>query len=431
MLQLASSHAWTQATPAKKEPELKEPDVYMVHKIVFDGKTPYSQEALEQAAGLKVEAQISSQDLQAAAERLISTGAFGDVGATVDGPRKSVSVIFKVTPVDQVHMLPVSFDNFVWFSREQLAAEVQSRVPLFNGLIPEGGTVQEAVQEALQQMLSAKGVKAEVATQLVAPYPGHPLRMAEYHVQKPDVKLHALELEGVPPAFARATATVKQDLIGMPYDDGLIVGFRDRILEDYRDAGYQEAALTGVRTTIVAASATRVDVDVKVTVHAGEQYRLSQLTWAGSPQMSVEAFRAAAKLRPGDIASQKAVNYSLEALDAAYRRQGYADVIVDAKPKLDPVAHLVSYTVTADPGTQYKLRDLRVAGLTLEQRREFDAAWKLHPGDVYNGIYVRSFLLNNSDLPTLKTMAARFNVLEEPESGLLDLDITFRKNSGL
>ncbi len=66
-------------------------------------------------------------------------------------------------------------------------------------------------------------------------------------------------------------------------------------------------------------------------------------------------------------------------------------------------------------------------GLTPEQRKEFDSAWKLHPGDVYNAGYVKSFLLNNTALQTLGKLSARYNVSQEPESGLLDLSITFSR----
>ncbi|CAN5547230.1 hypothetical protein BH10ACI4_BH10ACI4_35180 [soil metagenome] len=401
---------------------------YTIHAVVFQGTTPYSEAALEAAAGLKVGSPMTSEDLQEAAERLISTGAFGDVGATLDGPLQSVTVIFKVSAADPVHMLRASFDNFVWFSHEELVAELKKRVPLFNDFVPEGGSVQGAVQDALQQMLIAKGVSGKVSSQLVAPRPGQPFRVAEYHVTSPEVRLQGLEIAGIPAAFKPATDVAVLKVRGKAYSDGLVGGYQERVLMDYWNAGYLDAALTQVRTTIASTTPQRVEVDVAATLKTGEVYRVSKLNWAGSPQMNAETFQSVAKLHAGDVASQTKLNESLESLDATYRNQGYVDVILDAGPKLDTAAHQVAYDIKATPGPQYKIRDINVQGLTPAQRKEFDSAWRLKTGDVYNAGYVKNFLQNNTAMQSLAQLSASFKVMEEPESGVLDLNISFFKD---
>jgi outer membrane protein assembly factor BamA len=404
---------------------------YTIHKLVFQGKTPYSQATLESASGLKVGAMMTQADLQAAAERLIATGAFADVGAELDGPVKSITVIFKVQATGPEHIVQASFDNFVWLSHDELIDGLKARVPLFNGTIPEGGNVQDAVQDALKAMLVAKGVEVKVSSQLVAPRPGQPFRMAEYHVVTPSVRVHLLDVAGVPAGFAPATDKVVHGLMGGLYNDGLVGGLSERILLAYRNAGYQESTLAVV-TTIAAASPSsatpaRVDVDVAATLHPGAVYRVSKVEWAGSPMMSEEAFEGEVKLHPGDVASQQKLEESLEFLDAAYRNQGYLDVVLDAAPKLDTAAHQVAFTVTAIPGTQYKLREVNVQGLTAAQRQEFDSAWKLHAGDLYSAGYVKNFLANNTALQTLTGMSASFKVTQDPEAGVADLNVTFFK----
>ncbi len=399
---------------------------YTIHKLEFRGTTPYSQATLEGASGLKVGAAMTQADLQAAAERLIATGAFADVGAELDGPIKSITVIFKVQATGPEHILRTSFDNFVWLSKDELTEGLKTRVPLFNGTVPEGGNVQDAVQDALKAMLVAKGVQATVSSQLVAPRPGQPFRMAEYHVIAPSVRVHLLDVAGVPAGFAPATDKVVHGLIGGVYNDGLVGGLSDKILADYRNAGYQEATL-GVVTTIASATAARVEVDVAATLHPGEVYKVSKVAWAGSPMMSAETFAQVVKLHEGDVASQQKLEESLEFLDAAYRNRGYLDVVLDAGPKLDTATHQVAFTVTAIPGPQYKLRDVNVQGLTAAQRQEFDSAWKLHAGDLYNAGYVKDFLKNNTALRTLASMNASFKVTQDPEAGVADLNVTFFK----
>jgi len=117
----------------------------------------------------------------------------------------------------------------------------------------------------------------------------------------------------------------------------------------------------------------------------------------------------------------------LEFLDAAYRNRGYLDVVLDAAPKLDTATHQVAFTVTAIPGPQYKLREVNVQGLTAAQRQEFDSAWKLHAGDLYNAGYVKDFLKNNTSLRSLANVSASFKVTQDPEAGIADLNVTFFK----
>ncbi len=419
---LAPPVALAQASGAKAKSS-----PYTLRDIVFRGDPPYTKSALVAITGLKLGAPLTTEDMQAAAERLVDTGAFDDVTATLEAPTAtSINLVFTIKPVRPEHMLRASFDNFVWCTPEELRAELQRRVPLFRGSVPEGGNVQAAVQNALQQMLAAKGVTATVSSELVAPRPGQPFRMAEYRVTSPSIRIHRLDIAGVPPEFAAAMDKVVASLTGGAYQDGLTGGLTDRVLASYRDAGYLDAALSGLKSTVVSSTAERVEVDVTATLTAGESYLVTKLDWPGSPVMTSAAFQTAAKLHPGDVASQKALRDSLENLDAAYRDHGYMDVIVDAKPLLDTATRQVSYTVTATPGDQYRLRELTVLGLSPAQRKEFDSAWQLKPGDIYNAGYVVAFLKNDTVRPGLRYLTGAFKVTEEPEGGVLDLSITFK-----
>ena len=412
--------------PAEKAPAKAVP--FTTRQIVFRGETPYSQAALEAASGLKTGAEVTEAQLRAASDRLIQTGAFEDVEATFEGPAKAVDVVFTVRAAKPEHMMRPSFDNFVWYSSQDLKTEIQKRVPLYDGRIPEGGSIEEAVQAALQQALKSKGVDAKVASQLVAPRLGQPFRLAEFHVVSPDVRLHELNLLGVPPAFTAATDGVVRALKGAPYDDGLVGGWIDKVLEAYRNAGYQQASIGEVSRSVASSNSVTVQVDVNATVHPGEQYRLAKLTWAGSPLMSAQAFDAAAKVHAGDIASQQAIRDSLANLEDAYRNKGYVDVAVDATPKFDAAGRQAAFTVSVNPGPQYKLRELNVMNLTAAQKKDFDAAWKVRPGDVYNAGYVTNFLKDKMEIRALANYSSSFKVIEDPEAGVLDLNITFDKN---
>ena len=400
---------------------------YTVKNLVFDGTTPYSQSSLEAASGLKPGDTITKDDLQAASQRLVDTGAFADLQSSLDGPMKSISVIFKVKPVDPARLLTVNLEDFVWFEPAELTAQLQKLVPLFNGTIPEAGNQQDAVVAALKQLLTAKGVTAgSISVEPVAPSPSQPLRLITFRVDKPDVRIHSVHLEGVMPPFTDPMGKLVAALTGKRYTEGLTPSsITNSLLAAYKNAGYQASSITSLTRTIAASTPTRIDVDVAATIQPGDLYRLSRFDWPGSPMMSKEAFPAEAELHPGDIASQVQLLKSLAKLQAAYRNKGYMDVVVTATPQLDTTAHTVAFTIAAIPGAQYTLSRVTPVNLSDAQRADFDRGWKLHPGDIYDEGYVTSFLKNNTALLSLAGLSASFKTVADPDAHTVDLTMTF------
>jgi outer membrane protein insertion porin family len=405
---------------------------YTVKKIVFTGTTPYSQASLEAASGLKPGDTISQADLQAAAQRLVDTGAFDDLQSTLDGPVKAITVIFKIKPVDPSRILTATFDNFVWFQSDELKTKLQKLVPLFNGTVPEAGNQDDAIVAALKQMLKEKGVDATVTFEPVAPSPMQPLRLAEFRAAKPAVRIRSVVVTGGTPGLSPATDKLVHALNGRNYNEGLIpASLPNLLLGAYKDAGYQASSLSTLKRIVAASTGTGVDVDVAATILSGDVYRLSKLEWAGSPMMSAEGFAAEASLHPGDIASQKSLLESLGKLEAAYRNKGYMDVVVTATPQLDDAAHQVAFTVAVIPGEQYKLRQVTPVGLSAAQQADFDKAWKLHPGDVFDEGYASSFLQMNSALQSFNGYSAKFKTIADPDTHTVELVMTFIKGGAI
>jgi outer membrane protein insertion porin family len=404
---------------------------YTIKKLVFDGPTPYSQSALEAAAGLKPGDTIAKADLEAAAQRLVDTGAFTEMQTTLDGPIKAISVVFKLKAVDPSSMLTASFANFIWLPPAELASEVQKQVPLFNGTVPEAGNQQDAILAALKQILAAKGVDSAISMKPIAPSTSQPLRLVEYSVTRPDIRIHAVTLTGVTPQFAAETDKLVHMLTGSRYSEGLgTTSLSNILVTPYRNAGYQAATISSLTHSVASSTATRVDLDVAATVEPGDLYHVSHLDWAGSPEMSAEGFAAEAELHPGDVASRKALLISLGKLEAAFHNKGYIDAVITATPHLNTAAHTVAFTVAADPGAQYTLKSVTALNLTDAQRKDFDRAWNIPPGAVFNEGYVKSFLKNNTALLSLSQMTASFKVIADPDAHTVELIMNFVGGAG-
>ena len=157
----------------------------------------------------------------------------------------------------------------------------------------------------------------------------------------------------------------------------------------------------------------------------GEIFRVSAIQFEGNEFLSAEAFAAKAKLHAGDVASRHELLETLAPLDMAYRRKAYMDVIIRAVPAIDAAAHQVAYNVAVDPGEQYRLHEVTTNNLDAAAKTNFDRAFLLKPGDIYNLEYVINFLVKNSAVHSLDPYAASFKSYADPNTHLVDLVVNF------
>jgi outer membrane protein assembly factor BamA len=407
------------ATPATAQ--------YTIKKIVFEGATaPYTQAALEATSGLRSGDHATNDTLQQAAQRLSDTGAFGDLQVTFNGAVNAMSIIFKIKPFDPSHQLTAAFDNFIWFTPQELETGLRARVPLFAPILPEAGNLQDAVQTALADMLKEKGITATVTHNVFEPSPVRPVRIVAYRVKTPAIRLRSVNLTGVSPEFAAPIREIQAKIVGKPFNEGLEnLTTAEVLLAPYLKAGYLNAHLTSRVLTPTVSSPDRIDVDLVAVVDAEVPFHIDNIVWAGSPQMSSEAFAALSPLHTGDLVTPAAIAKSIDLLAAPYRKQGYADVIVSPNPSIDTATNRVSYAFSVIPGNVYRIRTLTPLNLTPAQQTDFNRGWTLKAGDVFNSEYITNFLQQNSALRSFDGYSATFKAVRDPESRLVDVTVTF------
>ena len=394
---------------------------YTIKRLVFDGKTPYTQAQLERASGLKSGDPIGAKQLGDAAQRLMNTGAFDDIQPKLDGPVKEINVVFKVKPTDDDKLLPVVLENFAWFTSSELDAELHMRVPLYRDRLPEAGDLRETVVAALKQMLAEKHVDAVVEGTVLHGSASTPNPVIDFRVTSPEVVLESVSISGVSKAMAPYVNKTVRSAVGRSYRDGL----EAQILNDYLDAGFRDAKLMDLKhLPIMTAGAAHVALTG--AVEPGELYVTKSVTWEGSPVLSTNDFATVNKLRPGETYSQASFAAAQQILVSAYQNAGYMDVKIDPGAEVDRAAHTVSFTFHATPGEVYRVQTVKTVGLSPKQQREFDSAWLLQPGKPYNPGYVSGFLKNNTALRSLDNFAASFKSTADPQTHLVDVVMTFQ-----
>src|SRR5882672_5869449 len=137
-------------------------------------------------AGLQPGSQVSKDDLQAAADRLIQSGLFAKVNFNFLTRGGGVFVTYHV---EESPRLPVYFDNMPWFADSELADAIRKTFPYFDGTLPEAGSAVDRAADAVKELLSSHGLQAAVEHAVI------PNPVGEGNVQE-------FRIEGAPPQIA-------------------------------------------------------------------------------------------------------------------------------------------------------------------------------------------------------------------------------------
>jgi outer membrane protein assembly factor BamA len=399
---------------------------YTAKKIIFNNPGPYTQSQLETATGMHADTPFSSDSLGDAAQRLIDSGYFDNVAPTVDGITNAAVVHFDLKPFDRAQMLHVGFENFVWLTHTEIEDAVHAKSPLFADYLPESSPLQDVVNAALTEALAAKGITAVVTHDTVEPTMLQPERVLQFRVANPSVRVANVKLGGVTPDLVPLIQKSVNSTARTAYNEGLGgQSTQDRILAPLLDAGYIQASLSGLTRTPSDIADGAASIVLSATLSPGDIFHVSGITYASTPLLSADSFAGSQKLHPGDVAARKALFETLAPLDAAYRNQGYVDVIVKATPTPDTTTHQVAYIVTVVPGEQYRMHEITANNLDPEARKDFDRGFLLKPGDLYNPDYVTTFLKKNTALQALLGYSASFKAYADPNTHTVDLVLTY------
>src|SRR5215212_8252852 len=132
-----------------------------VAAIETEGLQALTTETVIATSGLKVGDAFSVEATDAAAERLLGSGLFKNVGYRTRTVGTNVTITFQLEEI-KGQSSPVVFDNFIWFSDEELAAAIKREVPSFNGSAPDVGDTTDAIKKALQNLLTERKLPGEV-----------------------------------------------------------------------------------------------------------------------------------------------------------------------------------------------------------------------------------------------------------------------------
>jgi outer membrane protein insertion porin family len=176
------------------------------------------------------------------------------------------------------------------------------------------------------------------------------------------------KLLGLSPGYY-VEETVRQDLL--------------TIRNFYRNEGWLNAQ---VELEDVAPSPDRSEVKITIRVIEGEAYMVGTVGIEGASSYpgGVEALRALVTTKTGDRKRAEAVYRSVDAIERAYRDEGFYAVVVTPEEKLRPDSPVADLVYRVEESSKVRVRNLIIAGNVVTQDKVLRREIPLAPGEVLN-----------------------------------------------
>ena len=355
------------------------------------GSKRFSAEQIAAASGLKQDQSISGEDLQAAANRLAHLGVFSDVRYRYATQGGNVEIEFQVADAPSIAPL---FDNFPWFTDDEINLALKGAVPLYDGRVPENGTLLDEISQALGKLLETRKVTGTVSHQAVR------LATSGETVQQFRLEGSELSIEGVEfnDAIAKSDHAIQQslsDLRGKPFSRVVIDRFCfEQVRPIYLAHGNLRVTFDAPQARFTGEPSKPLPSSVKaiIGIRPGPVYKWAGATWSGNSAFSAAELDALAGMKSGDSADGMKLEAGWQNILDAYGKKGYLDAALEKTPALDDAAARASYRVVVTEGPQYHMGALVLTGLSLEGERRILAAWKIPDGAVFDASVVDAFV---------------------------------------
>jgi outer membrane protein assembly factor BamA len=358
-------------------------------KIEFKGLERVKEpEALEKSA-LTVGQTVSLDDVEAAANRLLESGLFTNLSYKIKGTTDKALLSFEV--IERKWTMPVAFDNFVWFTDEELNAAVRRKLPAFDGTAPEAGGVTEQIKQALAELLNERKIEGSVEYTLSE---NPSTRKVEhlYSVKGPGLRVCKITYAGARAVPEETLVTKSGGIFDNDYSRAYVDGFvESNLLPLYHERGYLRAAFSPPKVAPEMSPECK-GVAVAVTVDEGSIYVWDKATWEGVEGLTAQELDAALGMKNREVANAVKIANGLVRVRKVFGRKGYIVARIRPETVFDDAARSVSYRFRVTEGPQYHMGDLTINGLDEVATNNLRGRWRLLHKEVYDEGYVEEFV---------------------------------------
>jgi outer membrane protein assembly factor BamA len=364
------------------------------HKLIsvrVTGSQRYSPPEIIAACGLKIGGAAREDDFKKATEELGETGLFTNISYSFayssDGTKLDVQL------ADNDKLVPARFENFVWFSDQDLTAKIHEILPLFRGQVPVGGNFSDQVSDALQALLLQRSLAARADYVREAESDDGPITAINFRVTGVNIQVHEASVPNASPAEQAALAAACKKLAGTEYLRSQVTLFaKATLLPVYRERGFLKATFSDPQTKVLQEDQGDTQVDLALPVNPGIQYKTGKLTWDGNTAFPAEKLQSLIRLQPNQPANAVQLEADLEAVHKLYGTVGRMTAAVTPEAEFDDTTASVAYKFHVHEGEVFHLGDLDIQGLDSKLTDRVRDAWTLQPEDPYDSGYAKRFV---------------------------------------
>jgi len=362
----------------------------VIGEIHFSG-SHYSDALLTATSGLKPGDSVTQEQLQAVANHFADLGAFNKADYKYTTRNGKLILQFEL---DDAPVVPVSFDNFPWFTDEELVQAVRDAVPLFDGTAPMDGSMLTQMDAALTALLPTRSVSGTIEHMLM----GRPLgdgMMVQFRVAGPALTVGAIEYGHTLAQNSEELRDRSPDLIGKPFSRFAIQLFEnEQVRPLYLRAGHLRAEFGPPQPRFTGDPNLPLSSKVLVIlpIDPGPIFQILNVAATGNVAVSAADITKLVAMDAGQVADGMKLTAAWQRIEREYRHHGYLDVKIDPQAEFNNPGSTVSYRIAVTEGPQYRMHDLILTGLSLEAMDALRLRWELRPGAVLDGAYVDDML---------------------------------------
>ena len=400
-----------------------------IASIKVTGAQKFPADQVITASGLKSGDMVTAAQIQDATNRLAALGIFSAVNFRYTSKGDAINLEFQV---QEAPTYPIVFDNFPWFTSAEIGEAIRNQVGLFTGEAPGDGTMIDEMTAVIENLLASQKIQGTVTHQLLTAAAGDGMVM--------QFRLDGVQLRVQSVQFGESIATDSErlkdripDIKGRPYSLFAVEVFENEHVRPlYTSKGFLRAQIGPPQAHLIPDlnDPKQSAVELSIPITPGPVYTWKGISWQGNLAVESPSLDAVVELKPGDVADGMKIESLWQKIESYYGQRGYLDMKLNAGPQFDDTAHQISYRVSISEGSQYRMGDMVITGLSLDAEKRLRQAWQIAPGQIFNDGYYESHvkLLSKPSRDIFGDLPVHYNEfghLLRPDASRHTVDVLF------
>lgn len=398
--------------------QAKKPDSWKLNAIRFTGLDHCTRDRAVTISGLQMGQTVDAAALDAANARLAKSGFFKRVTYNYLYKNEQMDLTFAV---EEARWIPVMFDNFAWFSDDEIAKTVRAEEPLFDGKAPASDEMINSIKRALERLLGSRGLPAEVEYVPSYEFSGEG-REHIFRVIGARIPICGLRFPNAVAITESELVKLSKPLLAEDFSLSFARNFAQlSLIPAYRERGHLRARFSPPTAVARSDAGCKNGAEITLAVDEGIRYVWEKAEWSGNDNAAAEELSGLLGFKAGDVANGLKMDAGVKSVSSAYRNRGFIDVRLNTTPVFDDEKKLVVFRITLNEGPQYHMGELTISGLAERDAENLRKKWRLEPGQVFNVSYVEDFA--QKELPRFGVPAQRLNLAVKPDRRRFTVDI--------